>query len=259
MPVYHTEAGTVEALEWGDGPDLLVMLHAAAAGPQSLAALATQLLRPGLRIVAPALNRYGVTVIRDESPRLAAHAAVLRAVLERYPAERRTLFGHSMGGLIGLIEHAVFDAMVLYEPIVVACVEDPALVEWDRAIVEQADVAAFVTAWNDTPWEALPDGARARLSAMAPTLIADMRAVSFYHLDVARLRNVRAPVLLLQGERSPPITHAMTARLAALLPNARRVVVAGCGHMGPVQHPAVIASAAEQSVGDCFVGFTSSQ
>jgi pimeloyl-ACP methyl ester carboxylesterase len=76
---------------------------------------------------------------------------------------------------------------------------------------------------------------------MAPMLIADMRAVSYHSVDVERLRDVTMPVLLLQGERSPPITHAMTARLAELLPNARRMIVEGCGHMGPVQDPTVIA------------------
>lgn len=248
MPLYHTAAGTVETLEWGDGPDLLLMLHAAAAGPQSLSTLAAQLLRPGLRIVAPALNRYGATAVEDDSDRVKAHVHVLRACLGLYPAERRILFGHSMGGLIGLIEHAAFDAMVLYEPIVVACVEDAALVEWDRAIVARADIAAFVTAWNGARWETLPDSVRDRLTAMAPTLIADMRAVSNYRFDIARLREVGSRVLLLQGEQSPPITHAMTRRLAELLPKAQRLVLSGCGHMGPVQHAPVVASAAKQSL-----------
>src|SRR5579859_2937997 len=130
MPVYHTALGDVEMLEWGDGPELLVMLHAAAAGPQSLAALAALLMRPGLRIVAAALNRYGATAMRDEADRVQAHVDVLRATLQLYPAERRTLFGHSMGGLIGLLEAASFDAITLYEPIVTACVHDQRLLEW---------------------------------------------------------------------------------------------------------------------------------
>ena len=93
MPVYHTARGDVEMLEWGEGPELLVMLHAAAAGPQSLAALAALLARPGLRIVAPALNRYGATMMDDEADRVGAHVDVLRATLELCPAERRTCSG----------------------------------------------------------------------------------------------------------------------------------------------------------------------
>ncbi len=242
MPVYHTARGDVEMLEWGDGPELLVMLHAAAAGPQSLAGLAALLIRPGLRIVAPALNRYGATAMRDEADRVQAHMDVLRATLELHPAERRTLFGHSMGGLVGLLEAASFDAVVLYEPIVTACVHDQRLIEWDRAIVATGDVANFVSAWNGAPWESLPPTVQTRLAAMAPMLIADMGAVSHYAPDMERFATLEVPVLLLQGETSPPITHAMTARLAELLPRAQRIVVQACGHMGPVQAPRAVAS-----------------
>jgi len=242
MPVYHTARGDVEMLEWGDGPALLVMLHAAAAGPQSLAGLAASLARPGLRIVAPALNRYGTTLMRAED-RVGAHVDVLRATLELCPAERRTLFGHSMGGLVGLLDAASFDSVVLYDPIVTACVQDQRLLEWDRTIVAAGDVATFVSAWNDTSWEALPQTVRDRLTAMAPMLIADMQAVSYYKLDVQPLHTLEVPVLLLQGETSPLITHAMTARLAELLPLAQRIVVPACGHMGPAQAPRAVAAA----------------
>ncbi|HTI84785.1 MAG TPA: hypothetical protein VL614_30395 [Acetobacteraceae bacterium] len=82
-----------------------------------------------------------------------------------------------------------------------------------------------------------------RLTAMAPMLIADMHAVSYYKLDVERLRTLPVPVLLLQGETSPPITRAMTARLAELCPRVQRVVVPTCGHMGPAQATHAVASA----------------
>jgi pimeloyl-ACP methyl ester carboxylesterase len=209
------------------------------------------LLRPGRRVIAPALNGYGATVMREDEDRLRAHLDVLRTCLGTQTAERRMLFGHSMGGLVGLLaarEGVAFDAMVLYEPIVTACLRDDvpeqrALRDWDRAIVAKMDIGAFVTAWNETPWDALPANVRARLNAAAPTLNADMRAVSYHPLPLDELRSVRLPVLLLQGAQSPAITHAMTANLARLLPNTRRVMVDGCGHMGPVQLPAAVARA----------------
>ena len=259
MPVYHTDAGTVETLEWGDGPELLVLLHAAAAGPQSLSALAALLQRPGRRIVAPALNRYGATAMHDEADRVGAHFDVLRACLALCPAERRVLFGHSMGGLIGLLgacNGLPMNAVVLYEPIVTACLrrdhsDEAVLLEWDRSILAQveqslaqgdpaAGMAAFVDAWNEVPWASLSTTARARLAAGAQQLAADMHDVSHYALPVEVL--CRAPgLILLQGKLSPPITHAMTSRLAASLPGAQRVLVPGCGHMGPVYEPAALA------------------
>src|SRR5215472_689728 len=121
MAVYHIQRGTVEMLQWGEGPELVVLVHAAAAGPHSLTGLAQRLLRPGRRVVAPALNRYGATVMHDETDRVRAHLDVVRACVDLCPAERRLLFGHSMGGLTGLLFAAAFDAMMLYEPIVTAC------------------------------------------------------------------------------------------------------------------------------------------
>ena len=34
--------------------------------------------------------------------------------------------------------------------------EEVALRDWDRAITTEGDIAAFVSAWNETPWEQLP-------------------------------------------------------------------------------------------------------
>ncbi|HUD61975.1 MAG TPA: alpha/beta fold hydrolase [Acetobacteraceae bacterium] len=180
MPIYHTAAGLVEALEWGDGPELFVLLHAAATESHSLSSLATLLLRPDRRVIAPALDRYGATTTREGSDRVQAHVDVLRACTEIHPAERRVLFGHSMGGLIGLlgaIGGLVFDAMVLYEPIVTAWLRtdlprDVALWDWDRMIAAEVvrgvstgdpagGIAASVTAWNEVPWSDLPSAVRA--------------------------------------------------------------------------------------------------
>jgi pimeloyl-ACP methyl ester carboxylesterase len=263
MPVYHTAAGTVEMLEWGEGPELFVLLHAAAAGPHSLSALAALLVRQGPRVIAPALHRYGATLRHDATDRMQTNVAVLRACLDIHAAERRVVFGHSMGGLVGLLGALgglPLDALVLYEPIVTACLgEDAAaLRDWDRAIVAeveqsitagdpQAGVAAFITAWNETPWSGLPSAARARLVAAAEQLAADMHAVSYCALPTDDLRHLQTPVLLLQGALSPPITHAMSARLYALLPHAQLHRVEGCGHMGPVLSPEAIVSALPQA------------
>lgn len=259
MPVYHTAAGAVEMLEWGDGPELFVLLHAAAAGPQSLAALATMLLRPGRRIIAPALDRYGATMMHEGTDRMRAHVDVLRACLTTHTAARRVLFGHSMGGLVGLlgaIGGSSFDVMILYEPIVTACLRadqpsEVALRDWDRAIVAavrrgitdgdpERGIATFITAWNETPWGELPLSVRSRLVAATAQLVADMKAVSYHDLPLDRLTRLAIPVLLLQGALSPLITRAMSDRLQSLLPKAPLITLDGCGHMGPVQHASAI-------------------
>ncbi len=258
MPVYPTASGPVEVLEWGEGPTLVLLLHAAAAGPGSLSGLAKALMGPGRRIVAPALHGYGGTMVEGADDPMEAHAAIARAVLDRYAAERRVVIGHSMGGLVTLLAGLKADALVVYEPIVLGLLReddpaDQAARDWDRAIVAElerhlaagdpeAGIRVFVEAWNEVTWDALPASVRARLIASAPSMAREIRAGSSRPIALDR---IGAPLLILQGSASPSITARMTARLHAGVPASRRVVLDGCGHMGPVQAPAAVAAAIE--------------
>lgn len=258
MPVYPTASGPVEVLEWGEGPTLVLLLHAAAARPGSLSGLAKALMRPGRRIVAPALHGYGRTLVEGADDPMVAHVTVVRVVLERYPAERRIVVGHSMGGLVTLLATPPADALVVYEPIVLGLLRDDdpadqAARAWDRAIVTElerhlaagdpeAGIRVFVEAWNEVTWEALPASVRARLIAAAPAMAREIRAGSSRPIALGR---IEAPLLILQGSASPAITARMTARLHGAVPGSRRVVLDGCGHMGPVQASVAVAAAIE--------------
>ncbi len=255
MPLYHTPAGPVETLEWGGGEDLFVLAHAAAAGPNTLSGLAKRLAAPGRRLVAVALNGYGATALNLQGGPIANHAAAIDTILTTLPARRRTLFGHSMGGLAALRRTTNVDRLVVFDPIVTAVLRaddpaDAAARAWDLSINDgfyagmaandpERAIATFIEAWNEQRWADLPATARARLTAAAPRLGADMRACSL-HPPAPYLG---APeVLILQGAHSPAVTHRMTSRLAALLPGARRVVIAG-GHMAPIYAPDAVAGA----------------
>lgn len=254
MPVLSTNFGPVETVEWGEGPEIWVLAHAAAAGPGALGGLAKALAAPGRRFIAPALNFYGGTALDVPGGRVAGHVAAIEAVLTAHPTA--VLFGHSMGGLAALLCRPRYRALIVHEPIVTAVLrdddaEDRAARDWDRAINAgferrlaagdpEGAIATFVEAWNETPWSSLPEGARARLIAAAPSLGEDMRSVSFF--DAPSFAD-RKDVLILQGGRSPAITGRMTARLAALIPGARRVIVPDAGHMGPVLSPRLISDA----------------
>jgi pimeloyl-ACP methyl ester carboxylesterase len=208
--------------------------------------------------VAPALHGYGGTLVEGANDPMEAHAAVARAVLDRYAAERRVVIGHSMGGLVALLAGLKADSLVVYEPIVLGLLrdDDPADMaarDWDRAIVAElerwiaagdpeAGVRVFVEAWNEVAWDALPASVRARLVAAAPAMAREIRAGSS---RLVPLEGIAAPVLILQGSASPTITARMTTRLHAGIPGSRRVVLDGCGHMGPVQASASVAAAIE--------------
>src|SRR5439155_712058 len=56
----------------------------------------------------------------------------------------------------------------------------------------------------------------------APTWLDETRDPDAFTLDLARLPAFKHPVLLSQGDQSPPFFSAILERLAAALPHARR-------------------------------------
>lgn len=58
---------------------------------------------------------------------------------------------------------------------------------------------------------------------------------------VARLAEVRAPTLVVNGLSDAPWVQEVSARIAAEVPGARRVDLADTGHLPPVERPAVSA------------------
>jgi pimeloyl-ACP methyl ester carboxylesterase len=152
------------------------------------------------------------------------------------------------------------DAVVLYDPILVGLLDqhkpDQSQARiWDQGVIEQlsnhvaagnaeAGVRHFVEAWNETSWTALPAPARSQLIANAANLVTETTAVSTYSISRPDLAAFKTPVLLLQGERSPPIVGCMIDEALLVLPNAVRTKLPACGHMGPLLRPDIIAEAA---------------
>lgn len=50
------------------------------------------------------------------------------------------------------------------------------------------------------------------------------------------LEAIDAPVMLISGENSPPVIHAIADALAGRLPDVGRATVPGAGHMLPLTH-----------------------
>ena len=55
------------------------------------------------------------------------------------------------------------------------------------------------------------------------------------------LESLGVPVLLVDGDQSPPIIDAIQTELARRLPMVSRAVVPGAGHMLPLSHPQALA------------------
>lgn len=166
------------------------------------------------------------------------------------------LIGHSFGALVALriavgAPEAV-RSLTLIEPVLFAAASDSP--EWaelsphqahleDLLATGQEEEAArrFVRDWGaGLPWDSLPERHRARFIAQMP-IIANVTRANFDDPgQIARpggIEAIDAPVMLIHGDRSPPIMAPVCAAIAARLGDVGTACVPGAGHMLPVTHP----------------------
>jgi pimeloyl-ACP methyl ester carboxylesterase len=86
-------------------------------------------------------------------------------------------------------------------------------------------------------WEMLPQPLRATMVDTAPTIVAEQRDRDWANIDVAELSGIRAPVLLSQGDQSPPWFPAVVAELAQVVETATVRTYRGAGHAPHLSHP----------------------
>lgn len=264
MPLLETPDGQIETLEWGNGDELVVLLHASATGPQTLSELAQELSKRNCKVVAPARSGYGRTCLTIPTQPIAANLQLTHHVLAAHGGTPRILFGHSMGGLIALLaaieqqaQGTPLDALVLYEPILPSLLDrdsadGAAALAWDRDVIAalnkniqagntEVGVRGFVEAWNEVDWAIIPQAARAQILANAENLAREAAATSQYELDLEALTAMNIPTLFLQGETSPQLTQLTSRKAANLVPTARLVTIPSVGHMGPISSPKTVA------------------
>ncbi|MGY1679317.1 alpha/beta fold hydrolase [Geodermatophilus sp. SYSU D01176] len=162
------------------------------------------------------------------------------------------VLGHSYGGTCVLEALVLTDRVrraVLYEADAGGSI-DPRLVDEladllaegrrEEVVSELLTVAAGVTADQLARMKTLPSWPN-RVAA-AHTVVREGRALEAYRLRPERFSSLRVPVLLLAGSESPPSEARSTALLAAALPRARLVTMAGQGHVAMLTAPELFAA-----------------
>lgn len=238
----------------------VVLLHSGGMSSRQWRSLAER-LAPTHRVLAPDFLGSGKNPPwPDEVPfhfdlDVAAVARVLDGLDQ--PAH---LVGHSYGGLVALTvarRHGVrVRSLAVYDPVAFGVLRDPPDAEGlaDLARAEAQPVftdesrgggeewmEAFVDYWNGPgAWRSLPATSREQFVRVGRKVFREVMSLMADRTGAAAYAGVTAPALVLGGERSPAAARRVTEVLAATLPGARREVIAGAGHMGPLTHGAAV-------------------
>jgi pimeloyl-ACP methyl ester carboxylesterase len=97
-------------------------------------------------------------------------------------------------------------------------------------------------AFGPGAWEKLSPEMRQTFVFNAPTWLDEMNEPGAFTLDLERLAAFRQPVLISQGDQSPPFFGAVIDRIATPLSHARRHTFRGAGHVPHLTHPAEFVS-----------------
>lgn len=248
----------------------VVLIHGSGMSSRQWRALMAT-LAPTRRAVAPDLLGCG------ENPPWQAeapfeHALDVAAVTEVVLAESALvggapvdLVGHSYGGLLALTVARERPDLVrtlgVYDPVAFGVLygadgdhddtrearDDLARLATTPALSNPASEGgdawfrAFMTYWaHEGVWDALPSEARAESLRVGRKVAREVRSIMNDRVPASAYASVRAPTLLLTGERTPRAARKVIGALRQAMPHATVQVIAGAGHAGPLSHAAEV-------------------
>lgn len=180
------------------------------------------------------------------------------ALLEGPTTTPAHVIGHSFGATVALrlaAEHPdLVSRLTLIEPVMFAAVRDTPVgrdhdgvmsdfvAAWIAGDRDRA-AAAFLAIWGDgTPWDRLPARVRHMLASQIHLIPETAPAIQDdVHKVLDKLSVITCPVDLIEGSDSQPVIPAILQRLANAIPQARRHIIDGAGHMVPLTHPSQVA------------------
>lgn len=175
---------------------------------------------------------------------IAAHAADMFALLDALGLPAVVVVGHSMGGAVAL-QMALKDAGRVRGLVLIATGAHLPLAPglWLAPDGEGITAALQARMWAGAAPAALRQRGLTRLGAVDPDVLrADLAACTQFDVR-AELGRINAPALVIGGTADCIAPLALSEALAAGLPGAELIAVAGGGHMLTLEQPEVVAGA----------------
>lgn len=103
---------------------------------------------------------------------------------------------------------------------------------------------AFVDFWSgEGTWHRFDLSTRQALARQAKSVLRNFEAVLCESWPLEELRQLRLPLQVVAGDRSPDVTKRLAERLIDTLPAVTGTTVFGAGHMAPVTHGTAVNAA----------------
>jgi pimeloyl-ACP methyl ester esterase len=254
MPSQHADFGTLHHEDAGAGAPV-VLLHG---WSLSSAAFADELafLSRGRRAIAPDLRGHGRSAAPPSPFGLEDLARDLAALFDALALDRAVLLGWSLGALVALAAAPLLRARLAALVLVSGTPRFTAGDGWPHGLPARSVEGLALRVRRDAPRAVarffdgmfvdgeLDDAGRARAEALRAAIPPADPAALLSGLDVLAREDLRAglaaldlPVLLLHGDRDPVCPPGASRAMAAAIPGARLVELAGAGHAPFVSRP----------------------
>lgn len=159
-------------------------------------------------------------------------------------------FGSSIALGLAARQPLLFRTLCAHEPPLFSlAADDPAVATFGAAVSPvleligrgepEAAAREFVEiVLGPDAWETLPEEERASMAANADSFAGEAFDPAWADIDLDALSRISVPVLLTQGDQSPPLFATVIARLAAAMNSAEVRTLPGAGHIPHATHPA---------------------